>query len=125
MRKNLLIIIGILILGQLGFSLDCIYRGYKIENNEVHYLNGNSYIKLENADYKTFEVVDSVNYSILGKDKDHVYYQGKLLPNINEKTFKILEEITPPVQKVWGYGCGASGYIIEDGEQRYILEEKW
>ena len=80
---------------------------------------------MEQADYETFEIIRSVNYSILAKDKNNVYYQGKVIKNVNPETFKIIEEITPPIMPVWGYGCGSSGYILEDKSVRYELKEEF
>ena len=58
------------------------------------------------------------------------YYPGhmaktkrQILENINPQTFKIIEEIKPAIRPVWGYGCGSSGYILEDKGIRYEVKE--
>ncbi len=121
--KKIIILLGTLIFFQFGFSLSCIYRGYKIEEGKVYYYKGQNKIELGKADSQTFEVIRSVNYSILAKDKKNVYYDGKLLENVNSKTFFIIEEIVPPDKGPWKYGCGSSGYIIKDKNKTYELKE--
>lgn len=123
MKKSLLILAGMFIFAQGSFSLSCMYRGYEKEVNKVYYLKGTQKIELTNADFDTFEVIRAVNYSILAKDKNNVYYDGKLLKEIDAKTFLIMEEIIPKDKDPWKYGCGASGYIIEDKSKTYKLEE--
>lgn len=123
--KKVIILLGVFVFFQFGFSLSCMYRGYEIEDNKVYYYKGRDKIKLDKADFKTFEVIKSVNYSILAKDKNNVYYDGKLLENVSSKTFLIIEEIVPPDKGSWKYGCGASGYIITDKNKAYELKEKF
>ena len=43
--------------------------------------------KIENVDYKTFQVVEY----LYAKDKNNVYYKGKKLNNINPNHFKIVD----------------------------------
>ena len=43
--------------------------------------------KIENADYKTFQVIEY----LYAKDKNNVYYQGKKLNNVNPNYFKIVD----------------------------------
>ena len=122
MKKKLMILAGIFMFFQYSFSLSCLFRGYLMENNRVYY-ESKEKKELEKADYSTFEVIRSVNYSILAKDKNNVYYQREILKDVNPKTFKIIKEITPPIRPTWGYGCGSSGYILEDNGVRYELKE--
>lgn len=122
MKKKLIILAGMFILSQFSFSLSCLFRGYILENDKVYY-ESREKIQLEAADYKSFEIISSVNYSLLAKDTNNVYYQGKILENINPETFKIIEEIKPAIRPVWGYGCGSSGYILEDKGIRYEVKE--
>ena len=122
MKKKLIILAGMFILSQFSFSLSCLFRGYILENGKVYYESGER-IQLETVDYNSFEIIRSVNYSLLAKDKSNVYYQGKKLENINSETFKIIKEIKPPIRSVWRYGCGSSGYILEDKGIRYEVKE--
>ena len=126
MKSKFLIILILFSIGQLSFSLNCKYRGYLKENNKVYYFGDTGVIKKEvNADYDTFEVIEAVNYSLLGKDKDKVYYKGELLEGIDAKTFKIVKELKPPFKVFLGYGCGSSGYILEDKGKQYELRERF
>ena len=124
MKSKLLILAGILLFCQLSFSLSCMYRGYLKENNRVFYEHGKYKEEVKTADYKTFEVVDSLpHFDLLAKDKNNVYYQGKVIKGVNSKTFKIIKEFLPPDKGPWKYGCGSSGYIIEDKGIQYELKE--
>ena len=122
MRNKLIILAGIFMFFQFSFSLRCVYRGYIKENGRIYYKNREK-IQLKKADYETFEIIKSVNYSLLAKDKNNVYYQGKIVSNVNPETFKIIEEITPALKPAWGYGCGSSGYVLEDKGIRYEMQE--
>lgn len=124
MKKKLLILAGMFVLFSSSFSLSCMFRGYMKEDGSVFY-EGKERFLLEKADYDSFEVIRSVNYSLLAKDKNNVYYQGKIIEDISPATFKIIMEKTPNVRPVWGYGCGSSGYILEDKGKTYELDEKW
>ena len=127
MKKNYFIILVLLMINQLSFSLSCVYRGYKKENNKVYYVekrrNGTEK-KIKEADYDTFEIIESEpHYRLLAKDKRYVYYQGEKIENVNSKTFEIIKENLPPDKGPWKYGCGSSGYIIEDKGRQYELKE--
>ena len=94
------------------------------KDNKIFYEHGNNKEELKTADYKTFEVIDSLpHFDLLAKDKKNVYYQGKAVKGINPKTFKIIKENFPPDKGPWKYGCGSSGYIIEDKGKQYELKE--
>ena len=124
MKNELLILAGMLLVCQLGFSLSCMNRGYLKKDNKIFYEHGNNKEELKTADYKTFEVIDSLpHFDLLAKDKKNVYYQGKAVKGVNPKTFKIIKENFPPDKGPWKYGCGSSGYIIEDKGKQYELKE--
>ena len=74
MKSKLLILAGILLFCQLSFSLKCVYRGYIKESNKIYYEYGQDKEELKTADYKTFEVIDSLtHFDLLAKDKKNVY----------------------------------------------------
>lgn len=123
MNKKLLVLVGMFIFMQTAFSLSCVYRGYRKEVGKVYYFKGSKKIELTNADFDTFEIVKAVNFSILARDKNNIYYDGKLLKDIDVNTFLIKKEIKPNDIGPWKYGCGASGYIIKDKNKTYKLEE--
>jgi hypothetical protein len=126
MKKKCLIFLLLMSLSQFVFGLNCYYRGYVKKNTKIYYIKFGSITEeeIESADYETFKVIKSVNYSLLAHDKDNVYYNGKLLQDIDAKTFKIIKELKPKFQPILGYGCESSGYIIEDKGKRYELREK-
>ena len=70
MKSKLLILAGILLFCQFSFSLSCAHRGYLKENSKVFYEHGKNKEELKTADYKTFEVVESLpHFDLLAKDK--------------------------------------------------------
>ena len=62
---------------------------YKDKNN-VYYESDNNLYKIENADLKTFEILDSsyTGYGNFSKDKDYIYLNNKKLGEIDAKTFE-------------------------------------
>lgn len=62
---------------------------YKDKNN-VYYESDNNLYKIENADLKTFEILDSsyTGYGNFSKDKDYIYLNNKKLEEIDAKTFE-------------------------------------
>ena len=76
MKKKLLILVGIFVFFQFGFSLDCMVTGYEKENNKVYYHSSKKgeKIELEKADFKSFEVIEAVNFKSLARDKSCILY---------------------------------------------------
>ncbi len=76
---------------------------------------------MKNVNIETFKDLDG-NF---GKDKNHIYYTGKILKKIDAKTFEIVSNYIPiPDDPVWGIGCQTS-YITEfkDKNGTYKLED--
>lgn len=48
-------------------------------------------VLVENVDLETFTIPHSELIGNLGKDKNHVFFKGKIIPNADPETFKILE----------------------------------
>ena len=65
---------------------------YKDKNN-VYYESDNNLYKIENADLKTFEILDSsyTGYGNFSKDKDYIYLNNKKLEEIDAKTFEKMQ----------------------------------
>ena len=121
MKKKLLILAGILVFFQFGFSLSCFFPHYEVKGDTVMFNGGSNKVMMGNVDIETFKDLDG----IFGKDKNHVYYVGKILKNIDTKTFEIVSKYIPiPDDPVWGIGCQTS-YITEfkDRNGTYKLED--
>ena len=121
MKKKLLILAGMLVSFQLGFSLSCFFSHYELKDNIVIYNGLDEKVMMKNVDIETFKNLDG-NF---GKDKNHIYYRGKILKNIDSKTFEIVSKYIPiPDDPVWGIGCQTS-YITEfkDKNGIYKLED--
>ena len=58
---------------------------------------------MEKVDFETFKELDKN----LGKDKNHVYYEGKIIKDIDTETFEIISWYEPkPIEgSPWGLGC--------------------
>ena len=80
---------------------------YKDKNNVYYKLDDNFY-KLENADLKTFKILDSsyTGYGNFSKDKNYIYLNNKKLEEIDAKTF----------EKMWAN-------LIRDKNGIYKIEE--
>ena len=122
MKNKLLILIGIFVFVQFGFSLSCFFPYYKIEDGTIMYYGGSNKVMLEKFDIETFEGLDRA----FGKDKNHVYFTGKIIEKIDAKTFEIVSRYEPkPIpNSPWGIGCQTS-YITEfkDKNGTYKLED--
>ena len=91
MKKKLLVLLGMFIFCQFGFSLSCLYSYYYIKDKKVIY---NGYTKsntVRNADVETFRKLDG----FFGIDKRNVYYYGKVLKKIDAKTFEVVSMKEP------------------------------
>ena len=121
MKKKLLILAGMFIFFQFGFSLSCFFSHYELKDNTAIYNGLNEKVTMKNVNIETFKDLDG-NF---GKDKNHIYYTGKILKKIDAKTFEIVSNYIPiPDDPVWGIGCQTS-YITEfkDKNGTYKLED--
>ena len=122
MKKKLLILAGMLIFFQFGFSLSCaqISYYYDVKDGKVNYIVGNQELPVSKADAGTFKKLDN----FFGMDINHVYYQDKIISNIDIKTFEVLEWSNPKSDPIWGTGC-KSAYIshFKDKNGVYSLED--
>ena len=77
-------------------SLNQIGGRYFNDQNGIYYFNNSDFEKLDNVDNKSFEVI-SETYA---KDNKNVYENGKILKNVDLKSFgviKVNREMEPPV----------------------------
>ena len=121
MKKKLLILAGILVFFQFGFSLSCFFPHYEVKGDTVMFNGGSNKVMMGNVDIETFKDLDG----LFGKDKNHVYYTGKTLKNIDAETFETVSKYIPIANDpIWGIGCQVS-YIIEfkDKNGTYKLED--
>ena len=74
-------------------SFENIDGDYYKDKNNVYYESDNNLYKIENADLKTFEILDSsyTGYGNFSKDKDYIYLNNKKLEEIDAKTFEKMQ----------------------------------
>ena len=89
-------------------SFENIDGDYYKDKNNVYYKLDDNFYKLENADLKTFKILDSsyTGYGNFSKDKDYIYLNNKKLEEIDAKTF----------EKMWAN-------LIRDKNGIYKIEE--
>ncbi len=98
MKRKLMILAGLFMMFQFGFSLSCsMPRGYEIKENDILYLG----ISVKGVDKSSFKKLD-IN---LAKDKNNIYYRGKILKNLDLETFKVVSWYEPVPHPVWGMSC--------------------
>lgn len=61
---------------------------YAVANNKLYF---GDQILVENADIDSFKVFNPELIGNLGMDKNHVFFKGKIIPDANPKSFKIIE----------------------------------
>jgi hypothetical protein len=89
--KNILFILTL-----LTFLTGCLpEEKYKITEHAVYMTgwseaNGDFKVRLEDADPKTFEIIETDCNSLFGKDKDHVYVDQTMIENADPTTFKYI-----------------------------------
>ena len=121
MKKKLLILAGLFMFFQFGFSLSCFFPHYSFAEKKVTYIGLGEKIDVDKADIETFKDLDGA----FGIDKNNVYYLGKVLKKIDRQTFEVTARYIPvPNDPVWGIGCQTS-YITEfkDKNGVYKLED--
>ena len=74
-------------------SFENIDGDYYKDKNNVYYKLDDNFYKLENADLKTFKILDSsyTGYGNFSKDKDYIYLNNKKLEEIDAKTFEKMQ----------------------------------
>ncbi|MBP9478728.1 MAG: DKNYY domain-containing protein [Sebaldella sp.] len=72
-------------------------------------------------DYKTFVIIDQ-NFA---KDKKKVYYQGKVVKNLDSKTFQetVIETIEPAPNLNGTYSQSSRIWLFKDKNGTYSLED--
>ena len=124
MRNKLLILISLPIFFQLGISC-CSASEYKIENGKIFWKQDLKIEReLKNVDLKTFENLDeSVELNAhFAKDKNHVYYQGKIIKEIDSKTFEVVKRNIPTKEDPRG-DCINYIKIFKDKNGVYQIED--
>lgn len=91
MIKKLLILAGLFIVFQFGYSLSCIASYYRVVDGVLRYTGAGQNRVVKNVDIETFEDLDWA----FAKDKNRVYYLGQNIKNIDAKTFQVIHEYKP------------------------------
>ncbi len=113
MRRRLVVLVGVFLVFQFGFSNACGMR-YKLEKGKIYYYNNfKDRIEIKEVNYKTFEIISNT----LAKDTNNIYYLGEKVNGVNSKTFKITKEYGELV-----FDCYRTSYVIEDNGNQVFLE---
>lgn len=72
---------------------------------------------VENVDIKSFIIPHSELIGNLGMDKDYVFFKGKIIPNANPETFKILESC---LDGTYYLECD-NAFYAKDDKQAYFV----
>ena len=124
MRNKLLILISLPIFFQLGISC-CSASEYKIENGKIFWKQDLKVKQeLKDVDLKTFEDLDgSVKLNAhFAKDKNNIYYQGKVIKELDSKTFEVVKRNIPTKGDPRG-DCVNYIKIFKDKNGIYQLED--
>ena len=121
-RKKLFMLVGFIVLSQFIFSIRCFIPHYsRNDKNEIFYktsVNGEKILK--NVDLNTFKNIDS-NFAI---DKNHLYFTGEVLNDIDVETFEVVEWWRPEFDPVWGNVCNPSKVLkFKDKNGIYNIED--
>ena len=115
MIRKLMILAGLFMMFQFGFSLSCsMPRGYEIKENDILY----SGISVKGVDKSSFKKLD-IN---LAKDKNNIYYQGKVIKELDSKTFEVVKRNIPTKGDPRG-DCVNYIKIFKDKNGIYQLED--
>lgn len=74
-------------------------------------------VPVENVDIESFVIPNSEEIGNLGMDKNHVFFKGKIIPNANPKTFKILETC---LDGTYYLECD-NAFYAKDDKQAYFV----
>lgn len=129
MKKKLLILVGIMILSNLIFSTSCNFYLYEQKDNKIIYSEGITpgmhtmrTNEIKKADVKTFSMLDR---SGLAKDKNNLYYMGKIVKGIDGLTLEIVSRQNNNSLKGTTAEHCFSPYIeeIKDKNGTYLIED--
>ena len=91
MRKKLMILVGVFLVFQFGYSLSCVGSYYRVVDGVLRYTGAGQNRIVKDVDSKTFERLDWA----FAKDKNRVYYLGQNIKNIDAETFEVIREYEP------------------------------
>lgn len=74
-------------------------------------------VLVENADIESFKIPSPELIGNLGMDKNHVFFKGKIVPNANPETFKILETC---LDGTYYLECD-NAFYAKDDKQAYFV----
>lgn len=86
MKRKLLILAGLFMMFQFGFSVIRPSGYYNVKDEKVTYVSLGRIEEVEKADFKTFKILDNN----LGIDKEYLFIHGKIAEGIDVKTFEIV-----------------------------------
>lgn len=93
MARGKIFITGIITLLCMTLMTSCMFRGYKNDGKKVTFHSYDPkfiipYSEDVDADPNTFEPMTE----LYGRDKDHVFYWGKILDSVDASSFRIIDE---------------------------------
>ena len=132
MKKKLLILLGMFVFFQFGFSTSCNFSGYEKRDNKIFYYEGiwfgkpknDEWKEIKKTDFKTFVSLDQRGF---GKDKNHVYFRGKFMTDIDAKTFEVTSMMYENELKNTTAEHCFSPYVVEfkDKNGTYLADDVW
>jgi hypothetical protein len=120
--------IGIIIVSGITFlTIACIFclwffiyrhTGYRIQDEKVNYTTwdagrGKKTNQIPGADPKTFSVIEDNYENLYAKDKNQVYYAGKIVEGADPETFELTKPLHEELERVM-----VNGYM-QDATQIY------
>ena len=91
---------------------------YQKVGNQIYF----SFLNQVDCDVATFEIVDKrEHYKTVFKDKNHVYWRGKILEGANPKTFRFLENCINNALRPYYYNCDIH-YYAKDDQCAYFVD---
>lgn len=87
---------------------------YAVADNKLYF---GDQILVENADIDSFTVLNPELIGNLGMDKNHVFFKGKIIPDANPKSFKIIETC---LDGTYYLECD-NAFYAKDDKQAYFV----
>ena len=112
---------GIIVVFNIGYSIKCFIPHYDIREEKIYYNDspGKKNEVSKKVDIKTFKTLDKD----FAKDKNYVYFKGKIIKNIDPNTLEVLEWFDSP-DPIWGYSCNPIIVLkFKDKNGEYKLED--
>ena len=129
MKGKLFILTGIIVFSGFGFSTSCNFYLYEQKDNKIIYSEGitpgmhsKKTNEVRKADVKTFAMLDR---SGLAKDKNNLYYMGKIVRGIDGSTLEVVSKHNENYLAETTAAHCFSPYVkeVKDKNGNYLIED--